>query len=66
MFLDRIQRNTQTYVNLFSQVVDENMPQATVNFKDEDLSSFDVLMEQRKYNVNEVNKQKIAQGINLP
>jgi hypothetical protein len=42
------------------------MPQATVNFKDEDLSSFDVLMEQRKYNVNEVNKQKIAQGINLP
>jgi hypothetical protein len=44
-FIERIQRNTATYVNIFSEVIDNNMPQPTVNFKDEDLSTFDVLME---------------------
>lgn len=53
MFLDRIQRNSATYVNLFSTVIDENMPLPTVNFKEEDLTTFDVLMEQRRFNVNQ-------------
>jgi len=52
MFIERIQKNTATYVNLFCHVIDENMPQPTVNFKDEDLTTFDVLMEQRRFNVN--------------
>jgi len=44
-FIERIQRNTATYVSIFSEVIDHNMPQPTVNFKEEDLSTFDVLME---------------------
>lgn len=38
------------------------MPQPTVNFKDEDMSTFDVLMEQRRFNENQVKARNIAQG----
>lgn len=58
--MERIQKNTATYANLFSNVIDELMPQATVNFKDEDLTTFDVLMEQRKFNVNQVQQRQVA------
>jgi len=46
-------RNTATYVNIFSQVVDDNLPKPTINFKDEDLTSFDLLMDQRRLNINQ-------------
>ena len=52
--MERIIRNTATYVNIFSQIIDDNLPQPTVNFKEEDMNTFDVLMEQRKFNVNQV------------
>lgn len=63
MFIERIQRNTTTYVNLFSQVIDENLPAPTVNFKEEDLTTFDVLMEQRRFNVNQNTQRQIATGL---
>jgi|LauGreDrversion4_2_1035121.scaffolds.fasta_scaffold204590_1 hypothetical protein len=35
-FVDRISHNTARYVELFSQVIDQNMPKPTVNFRQED------------------------------
>ena len=43
-FVDRILMNTTRYVSLLSQVVDQAMPNPTINFKDEDLTTFDVIM----------------------
>jgi hypothetical protein len=51
-FVDRVLMNTSRYVSLLSQVVDQAMPGPTINFKDEDLSTFDVIMTQRKFNMN--------------
>ena len=51
-FVERVLINTSRYVSLFSLVVDKNMPNPTINFKDDDLSSFDVIMQQRKFNMN--------------
>jgi DNA replication licensing factor MCM7 len=33
--------------------MDEHMPHPTVNFKEEDLSTFDLLMDQRKFNMQQ-------------
>ena len=49
-FVDRISRNTARYVELFSQVIDQNMPKPSVNFRDEDLTRYDLIMEQRRFN----------------
>lgn len=50
-FNERVQINTARYVDLFSQVVDENMPKPSVNFREQDSSPFDILMEQRRFNI---------------
>ena len=52
-FVERITRNTDRYIKIFSNVIDEKMPQPTVNFKEEDLSTFDLLMDQRKFNMQQ-------------
>ena len=49
-FVNRIMINTTRYVDLISKKIDELMPQPTVNFKEEDLSTFEVIMQQRKFN----------------
>lgn len=49
-FVQRVQQNTNRYVHLLAQVIDQHMPAPTVNFKDEDLTSFDIIMQQRKMN----------------
>lgn len=49
-FVDRIRVNTQRYVSLFSQVVDANMLQPTVNFREDQMSTYEILMHQRKFN----------------
>lgn len=33
-FIDRVLHNTQRYVDLFSQVVDLNMPKSSKNFRE--------------------------------
>jgi len=40
------------------------MPQPTINLKDEELTTFDVLMEQRRFNQNQTQQRQLAQGIN--
>ncbi len=49
-FVDRIRVNTMRYVSLFSQVIDAHMPQPTVNFREDQLTTFDILMNQRRFN----------------
>lgn len=44
-FIDRVIHNTNRYIDLFSQVVDVNMPKASVNFREQDQTPFDILME---------------------
>jgi len=50
-------------VNLFSYAVDENLPKPTINFKEEDLTSFDLLMEQRRLNIQQKSQQLAQAGI---
>jgi len=50
-FVERLLSNTARYVSLIAQVIDQHMPMASVNFKEEDLSTFDVIMQQRKHNM---------------
>lgn len=38
------------YVSLFSHAIDQNMPQPTVNFREDQLTTFEILMNQRKFN----------------
>ena len=44
-FVDRVKRNAATYVKIFQEVIDAHMPKPSLNFRDEDLTSFDVIME---------------------
>lgn len=50
--------NTTRYVSLMSQVVDANMPPPSINIKDEDLSTFDVIMQQRKANLSQAQQRQ--------
>lgn len=62
-FVERITRNAATYVKLFHDVIDSVMPKPTLNFRDEDLTSFDVIMDQRRYNLQMASQIKLQQGI---
>jgi hypothetical protein len=44
-------RNAATYVKIFYEVIDIHMPKPSLNFRDEDMTSFDVIMDQRKFNM---------------
>lgn len=44
-------RNAATYVKIFYEVLDMHMPKPSLNFRDEDMTSFDVIMEQRRFNL---------------
>jgi hypothetical protein len=50
-FIERIITNTNRYVSLFAAVIDANMPPPSVNFKEEDLSTFEITMNQRRTNM---------------
>lgn len=48
--IERMKTNTARYVQLFSQAIDQIMPPAMVNFMEDDLSTFEITMAQRKAN----------------
>lgn len=50
------------YVSLFSQAIDQNMPQPTVNFREDQLTTFEILMNQRKFNFTQA-MQASAQAL---
>ena len=49
-FVDRVRINTTRYIALFSTVIDQAMPQPTVQFREEDQTTFDIVMQQRRFN----------------
>jgi len=49
-FLERVVKNTTRYVDLFASIIDQNMPKPSVNFREEDLTRYDLIMEQRRFN----------------
>lgn len=65
-FVDRIQSNTARYVELFSQVIDQNMPKPTVNFRQEDQNPFEILMEQRRFNIENMLQASVNAGFTKP
>lgn len=50
-FVERVRCNAARYVQLFYEAIDKNMPQPTVNLRDEDMTAADVIMEQRIHNL---------------
>jgi len=38
------------YVSLFSTMIDKNMPPPSINFREDQLSTFEIIMQQRKFN----------------
>ena len=61
MFVERVKINTSRYVSLFSQVIDSMMPNPTTNFREDDLSTFEITMNQRKLNY----QQTLANQANI-
>lgn len=62
-FVERVIRNASTYVKMFCEVIDQHMPKPSLNFRDEDLTSFDVIMDQRRFNMQMANQIKLQQGL---
>ena len=55
--------NTKRYIQLFSDVIDQHMPQPSIVIAQEDMSSFDIVMQQRRFNAANARQAMIAQGI---
>ena len=62
-FVERIMTNTNRYVSLFAQVMDTNMPAPSINFKEEDLSTFEITMNQRRANVLMASNKQNSEGL---
>lgn len=56
-------KNASTYLKIFNEVIDIHMPKPSLNFRDEDMTSFDVIAEQRRYNLQFASQIKLQQGI---
>ena len=55
--------NTHRYVSLISEVIDDHMPSPTINFREEDLTTREVIMNQRKFNFQQARQQAAANGM---
>lgn len=55
--------NTSRYTEMFAQIIDVHMPRPSVNFSESDQTPFDILMEQRRFNIQQTHEQAIAQGL---
>ena len=62
-FVERVRTNTKRYIQLFSDVIDQHMPQPSIVIAQEDMSSFDIVMQQRRFNAANARQAMIAQGI---
>ena len=58
--------NAGRYITLFHEVVDLKMPRPSVNFREEDMTSFDLIMEQRKFNMQMSQQIKAQRGLTKP
>jgi DNA replication licensing factor MCM7 len=44
-FVERVRINTSRYISLFSTVIDDKMPPPTIEFREEDKSTYDIIMQ---------------------
>lgn len=65
-FVERVRINTSRYIGLFSTIIDQAMPQPSVTIREEDESTFDVVMKQRRYNAQNAQQAMISQGLIRP
>jgi len=65
-FLGRIKQNTTRYIDLFSQCIDSSMPAPSIRIQEEDLTTNDIVMQQRRFNASQAHQQMVAQGIIRP
>ena len=49
-FIDRVRMNTSRYISIFSNVVDAHMPQPSIELREDEFSTFDIVMQQRRFN----------------
>ena len=55
-FVERVRTNTQRYIQLFSNIIDKNLPQPSIDISDENLTSFEITMQQRRFNAANQNQ----------
>ncbi len=48
--VERVRINTSRYISLLAQVCDEKMPPPSVEFDGEEMSTYEVTMQQRRFN----------------
>ena len=51
---------------MFASVIDINMPRPSVNFSEEEQTPFDIIMDQRRFNIQQTHEQAINQGLMRP
>ena len=44
-FVSRMLCNTARYVDIFSNIIDQNMPKPSINFSESEMSRYDLIME---------------------
>ena len=55
--------NTSRYVDLLSKTIDDHMPNSSINFREEDLSTFEVIMQQRRFNFQQTKLNAAQNGM---
>ena len=65
-FVERVRTNTHRYVKLFSTIVDTHMPQPSIEIPEEAMSSFEIVMQQRRFNAQNAKQAMVAQGLIRP
>ena len=62
-FVERVRVNTYRYVQIFSKVIDEHMPQPSINIPEDSLSASEITMQQRRFNAQNAHQAQLAQGL---
>lgn len=52
-FIERVRMNTQRYIKLFSSVIDSNLPLPSEQIDEDKLTTFDIVMQQRRFNTQQ-------------
>ena len=61
-FVERVRTNTSRYIHLFSTIIDKNLPQPSIDISDENLTSFEITMQQRRFNAANQNQFTLNSG----
>lgn len=64
--MDRVRTNTLRYITLFANAIDQHMPTPSINFKEDQLTTFEILMQQRKFNFDQSIKNAQMAGLGAP